>query len=219
MSTDEPPTLTTGTLRVQQMPRWYTGRSELIMVAGVLALAVALTVGTATMQVPEGTAFPGPQFFPTLVVVFLYGVGIALGVEVLRSTRRPHVADDPTEISDEMLQDLGGLDATSELRVVSPEDVAPVDGLPTADAAARGRIDWRTLGVTLAALAVFIVVLPFVGWLISAAALFWTISWAFGSRRPLMDVAVGVIMSSVVQLAFGAGLGLALPVGFLEGVL
>jgi putative tricarboxylic transport membrane protein len=212
MSAHEPPTLTTGTLRVQRMPRWYTGRSELIIVAGVLALATTLAIGTVTMEVPEGVAFPGPQFFPTLVTVFLYAVGVALAIDVLRTTRRSHVADDPTEISNEMLEDFGAIDATSEIRVVSPEDVAVPE--PTAPA----RIDWRTVGITVAALAAFIVVLPLVGWIIAAAALFWTIAWAFGSRRPLLDIGVGVIISSVVQLAFGAGLGLNLPAGFLEGV-
>ena len=73
--------------------------------------------------------------------------------------------------------------------------------------------------ITIGALAGFILVLPFVGWLLSAAALFWVIAWAFGSRRPLMDIAIGVIMSASVQLAFGAGLGLSLPAGFLEGIL
>jgi putative tricarboxylic transport membrane protein len=34
-----------------------------------------------------------------------------------------------------------------------------------------------------------------------------------------MDIAIAVIISSVVQLAFGAGLGLSLPAGFLGGIL
>ena len=79
-------------------------------------------------------------------------------------------------------------------------------------------VDWRTLGITVAALAGFIAVLPVLGWILSAAALFWVISWAFGSRRPLLDIGVSVIVSSLVQLAFGAGLGLSLPAGILEGL-
>jgi putative tricarboxylic transport membrane protein len=211
VSVHEPPATTTGTLRVQRTPRWYTGRSELIIVAGVFLLAALLTWGTITMEVPDGSAFPGPQFFPILVVIFLYGVAVALAIDVLRNPRRAHVADDPTEISNEMLEDFGGVDATSEIRVVSPEDVAGADG-PAA------KIDWRTVGIVVAALAGFIVILPIVGWLLSAAALFWVISYAFGSTRPLMDVAISVIVSSVVQLAFGAGLGLSLPAGILEGL-
>ncbi|KSU52053.1 tripartite tricarboxylate transporter TctB family protein [Microbacterium enclense] len=206
----EPSTLTTGSLRVQRTPRWYTGRSELVVVAGVFVLASFMTYGTATMQVPADVAFPGPQFFPMLVSGFLWLAGIGLLIEVLRTSRRSHVADDPVEISNEMLEDLGAIDETGEIRVVSPEDVASTS--------APAAIDWRTLGITVAGLAAFIVVLPVLGWIISAAALFWVISWAFGSRRPLLDIGVSVIVSSLVQLAFGAGLGLSLPAGILEGL-
>jgi putative tricarboxylic transport membrane protein len=208
----EPPPLTTGTLRAIRRPRWYTGRSELIIVGGVYALAVALTIGIVTMEVPGEVAFPGPQFFPTLVAILLYVVATALAVDILRTTRRTHVADDPTEISNDMLEDLGAIDATSEIRVVSPEDAAVPEPVEPA------RIDWRTLGITVAGLAGFILILPFAGWIVSAAALFWVISWAFGSRRPLLDIGIGVIISSIIQLAFGAGLGLTLPAGFLEGI-
>lgn len=118
------PSTTTEKLRVERMTRWYTGRSELFVAAGVLALAGVLAYGTATMEIPGEVDWPGPQFFPTIVTVFLAVVGVALAVDVLRPKRRSHVADDPTEISDEMLQDLGGIDSTSELRVVSPEEMA-----------------------------------------------------------------------------------------------
>ncbi|MBD8207690.1 tripartite tricarboxylate transporter TctB family protein [Microbacterium sp. CFBP 8790] len=169
-----------------------------------------MTHGTVTMQVPADVAVPGPQFFPMLVSGFLWLAGVGLLVEVLRTTRRSHVADDPVEISNEMLEDLGAIDETGEIRVVSPEDVA--------SSSAPARVDWRTLGITVVSLAAFIVVLPVLGWLLSAAALFWVLSWAFGSRRPLLDVGVSVIVSSLVQLAFGAGLGLSLPAGILEGL-
>jgi len=203
--------LNTSTLRAQSVPRWYTGRSELFVAAGVILVAVLLTVGTVTMTVPEEAAFPGPQFFPTIVAAFLYIVGIALAIEVLATRRRSHVADDPTEISDQMLAGLGALDATSEIRVVSPEELVP-------EVSHQPRIDWRTLGITVGALVVFILLLPILGWLIMSAALFWTIAWAFGSRRPLFDIAVAALVAAFTQLAFGAALGLALPAGILGGV-
>lgn len=205
------PNPSTGTLRAQRLPRWHTGRGELWVAVGVIALAAALAVGTATMDVPEGVAAPGPQFFPALVSVFLLAVGVTLAVDVLRTSRRAHVAEDPTEISHEMLEDLGGIDATSELRVVSPEDVAVAGGN-------TGAVDWRTLGMVVGGLAVFIVVLPLLGWLISSAALFWLIARAFGSSRPLFDIGLAALIAGVVQLAFSAGLGLTLPAGILEGV-
>lgn len=227
MSTREPSTLTTGTLRVQRMPRWFTGRSELFVAAAVIVLAVSMTIGVVTMEVPDGTAFPGPQFFPIIVTIFLYGVGLALAIVVMASPRRVHATGETTEVSTEMLEDLGSLDETSEIRVVSPADMMAAlesgrgEGAPpAADAVAQGPVgvDWKTLGITVAAIAGFIVVLPVVGWLISAAALFWVLAWAFGSTRPLFDIGLAVIISSVVQLAFGLGLGLSLPAGIMEGL-
>lgn len=203
-----PPTSTT--LRAMQVPRWHTGRGELAVAAAVLVLATVVLIGTVTMEVPEGSSFPGPQFFPSIVVLLLYVVGIALGIEVLRHPRRSHVAGDPTEISNEMLEDLGGVDDTAEVRVVSPEDdVSTEHNIAT--------FDWRTFGVVVGAFAGFALLLPFVGWLIMAAVLFWVIAWAFGSRRPLFDIAVAALVSALSQLAFSAGLGLALPAGILEG--
>lgn len=201
----------TAAVRAQRRPRWYTGRSELIVVAGLLVIAAGMTVGIVTMEVPEGTAFPGPQFFPTLVAGFLFTVAVALGVTVLVSPRRAHLADESTEVSTDMLEDLGRLDQTSEIRVVAP-DAARVGA-----SAAATRVDVVTVVLTVLAIAAFILLLPVLGWLLSAAGLFWSLTRIFGSRRPLFDIAVGVIVSSIVQLAFGAGLGLSLPAGILEG--
>lgn len=216
MSVNEPSTLTTGSLRIARTPRWYTGRSELIVVAGVYALAIWMTVGTVTMEVPEGAAQPGPQFFPWIVTIFLYAVATALAIEVIARPARAHALGEMYEVSEDLLEDLGDIDTTSEIRVLAPEETAP--GPATAEAEGRGHIDWKTLGITTAGLVVFIFILEPIGWLISAAFLFWVLSWAFGSKRPLFDIGVAFIMSSGIQLAFGAGLGLALPAGFLEGM-
>lgn len=201
---------TTTTLRSQSIPRWHTGRSELFVAAGVLVIAALITVGIVNMEVPEGVASPGPKFFPIIVVILLYAVGVGLAIEVLRSPRRTHVAEDPTEISDEMLADIGSLDQTAEIRVVAPEAQIPA-------VSHEPRIDWKTLAIVVAALVAFILLLPILGWLISSAALFWVVSWAFGSKRPLFDIAVAAIFASLTQLAFSAGLGLPLPAGILEG--
>jgi putative tricarboxylic transport membrane protein len=54
---------------------------------------------------------------------------------------------------------------------------------------------------------------------VAAAVLFWGVAYALGSRRPLFDVSVALVMSSVIQLTFGYLLGLNLPAGFLAGVM
>jgi putative tricarboxylic transport membrane protein len=40
-----------------------------------------------------------------------------------------------------------------------------------------------------------------------------------GSRRPVFDLSIALVMSSLIQLIFGTLLGLNLPAGFLEGVI
>ncbi|MBB1028013.1 tripartite tricarboxylate transporter TctB family protein, partial [Dietzia sp. DQ11-38-2] len=79
-------------------------------------------------------------------------------------------------------------------------------------------VDYRTTGIVIAGLVGFAILLQPVGWLITSSALFWIVSRALGSRRPVFDIAVSVIFASVIQIAFSAGLGLGLPAGILEGV-
>jgi putative tricarboxylic transport membrane protein len=191
--------------------RWLTGRSELVVSVLVLGLAVFLTVGTVTMDVPEGSGTPGPQFFPTIVAVLLYVLAVLLAVQVIRAPRVVD-GDNSVGLSADLLRDIGDIDTTSEIRVVR-DSVRPVT---------RRRIDatdWRTTGFVFGALIVFVLILQPVGWLLSAAALFWLIARALGSRRPVFDIGVALIFSSFIQLAFSAGLGLNLPSGILTGVL
>jgi putative tricarboxylic transport membrane protein len=191
--------------------RWLTGRSELVVSVLVLGLAVFLTVGTVTMDVPEGSGTPGPQFFPTIVAVLLYVLAVLLAVQVIRAPRVVD-GDNTVGLSADLLRDIGDIDTTSEIRVVR-DSVRPVT---------RRRIDatdWRTTGFVFGALIGFVLILQPVGWLLSAAALFWAIARALGSRRPVFDIGVALIFSSFIQLAFSAGLGLNLPSGILTGVL
>ncbi|MEE2043017.1 tripartite tricarboxylate transporter TctB family protein [Nocardiopsis tropica] len=80
------------------------------------------------------------------------------------------------------------------------------------------RIDWRCLGIVVATMTVFIAILQPVGWLLSAALLFFGIAYALGSRRLLFDAVLSLTFSSLIQLAFVAGLGLNLPAGILGGI-
>jgi putative tricarboxylic transport membrane protein len=79
--------------------------------------------------------------------------------------------------------------------------------------------DWRTVGTLIGGVVAFVLLLEHLGWIISAAALFWLVAYALGSRRPVFDIGVGLLFSSIIQLAFGAALGLSLPSGFIGGIL
>ena len=75
------------------------------------------------------------------------------------------------------------------------------------------RTDWKaTAAVTTAFLAFALALVP-LGWILAGTILFWGVARGLGSRRPLFDVLVALGMSSAIQLAFSAGLGLSLPPG------
>ncbi|ASU77875.1 tripartite tricarboxylate transporter TctB family protein [Actinopolyspora erythraea] len=79
--------------------------------------------------------------------------------------------------------------------------------------------DRKPLLLTAASLVVHLALLRTAGWIVAGALLFWGVSCALGSEHRLRDLGISVIVSSAVQLAFSAGLGLSLPSGLLLEVL
>lgn len=55
-----------------------------LMALVVLGVAVYLTVGLVTMQVPSTAKPPGPKVFPTIITLLSYVVGLTLLVQSLR---------------------------------------------------------------------------------------------------------------------------------------
>ncbi|MCI9887011.1 tripartite tricarboxylate transporter TctB family protein [Micrococcales bacterium 31B] len=198
---------------------YFKGRSEVGVAALLAAIGVLLAIGTFTMDV-AGDEGIGPQFFPYLVAALLVGVGIALGAQVLLRRGAPAREDDlvPTnEFSTDMLEDLAGehhhadgAGGAGGTRASGPGTAT----LPAREKTYATHTDWRTVGLVVAGLAAFAALLNVLGFVLAAAGLFWLVCFAFGSKRPIFDIAVGVIVSSILQLAFGLGLGLALPAGF-----
>lgn len=183
---------------------FWAGRSELIVVALVLSVAVFLTVNTITMDV-AGDSVPGPQFFPTIICVLLYVMAGALAFQILR---RP--ADRAGTLDDGTGPDADG-DATAADRTADVE--------PAKSARPKTYTDWKTVGLLVGSIVLFILLLPIAGWILSAAFLFWMVCFALGSKRRLFDASLAILFASAIQLAFNALLGLNLPSGFLEGVL
>jgi putative tricarboxylic transport membrane protein len=57
------------------------------------------------------------------------------------------------------------------------------------------------------------------GFVLASTVLFCCVTRAFGSRRLLLDVALGLVFTGIVFVVFVHGLGLSLPVGWLwEGI-
>ncbi|MCS5478704.1 tripartite tricarboxylate transporter TctB family protein [Corynebacterium sp. YIM 101645] len=188
---------------------WFSGRSELGFVALILVVATGLLLGTLGMEV-LGQSRPGPQFFPVVVAIILYAAAIAITVSVVTRPTLPDGEPHPGRgnFSADLLIDISD---------VGEERVRRRYSKYTDDYATYS--DWRTVGMVVGGIVLFILILHPVGWILSATALFWIVARALGSRRPLIDLGVALLFASVIQLAFNAGLGLPLPPGFLEGLL
>jgi putative tricarboxylic transport membrane protein len=81
------------------------------------------------------------------------------------------------------------------------------------------KVDWRTIGLLIAAFAVNAVLIEPLGWVISGALLFWGSAFALGNRHHIRGLAIGVALSLVTFYAFAVGLGVNLPAGILQGIL
>ncbi|NJQ07312.1 tripartite tricarboxylate transporter TctB family protein [Streptomyces lonarensis] len=205
------------------------------MPALLLVAGVVLAIGTFTMDVPSGVASPGPQMFPAFISVACLVFAVLLAVDVLRKP-------EPEQVAARTAPATGGTAA----RTAEPTTATP-DGQATAPAATPDRDTTAVGGATAAGetsavggaaveeplrirsnrpavlglvgtVIVFIALLVPLGWIIAGALLFWGVARTLGSRRPVFDIFVAVAMSSSIQLAFSAGLGLNLPPGILAGV-
>lgn len=170
---------------------FWQGRGALVIASLIFALAVYLTVGILTMDVPDSAEAPGPKFYPTILAVGSYLLAVLLAIDTVR---RPQ-SDTP--------------------------DIAPDADEETAAAtaaAAAAPTDAKAVAISVAAFLVFALILQPIGWLLSAAVLFWVMSMALGAQRRLLSLGIGLVLSSAVQVAFSMGLGLTLPAGILGGI-
>lgn len=82
------------------------------------------------------------------------------------------------------------------------EDVDPTAGT-----------DWVTLAKLTGFVIAHIVLIGIVGWMLAAAILFGGVAWSLGAKRWWVALLVGLALAAVIQLVFGTGLGLSLPLG------
>nr|WP_269436875.1 tripartite tricarboxylate transporter TctB family protein [Arthrobacter gengyunqii] len=162
----------------------------------VAGISTYLLVGILTMNVPHGAASPGPKFFPGLIAAGGYVLAILLAVDTLRHPSPP----------------------TAPVYEYGDDAEAQALAQERASVSYRTYSDWKALGTAFAGFLAFAILIEPLGWILAAALLFWAVAHAVGSRRPLFDISVALVLSSLIQLAFGAGLGLNLPAGILGGI-
>lgn len=170
---------------------------SLVMPVILAAFATYFLVGIAVMDVPEGTMFPGPGFFPGLIAAGLYLFAVLLAVAAVKQKRRDAKAA-----------------AERDLAIVEGR-IDPSGGADADEGDDRGRLVWSSLAWIVLGFAGFALTLELLGWIIGAAALFWCVARGFGERRYIASAVVGLAASSVAYIAFDMMLGLSLPSGIL----
>jgi putative tricarboxylic transport membrane protein len=74
-------------------------------------------------------------------------------------------------------------------------------------------LDWPAVGLVSAGLVLQMLILEWVGWIVAAVLLFMLTARAFGSRRLLLDLAIGLGLGVLTFAVFSYGLDLSLPAG------
>jgi putative tricarboxylic transport membrane protein len=169
----------------------HLSRGALVVPAILAALGVFLTYGTLTMQVVGDGGLFGPTTMPWIVAILCYVVAALLAFDILRP--RPEF-DAAAGSGDGDAEDSAG-DAPADTGVNAPAVLTAVGGV-----------------------AAFIVVLPHLGWILSATGLFVAVAAALGNRRWPATALGGLAVSSAVQIVFSMLLGISLPAGFVGGI-
>lgn len=73
--------------------------------------------------------------------------------------------------------------------------------------------DWKRLGVLLIALVIFALIVPFLGYVVSATLLYAVTASVLGAPDKPRTLAYGFIVATLVFLLFDVGIGITLPAG------
>ncbi|MEU6698860.1 tripartite tricarboxylate transporter TctB family protein [Pseudonocardia sp. NPDC046786] len=170
----------------------HLSRGALVVPAILAGLGIFLVYGTVTMEVVGDGGLFGPTTMPWIVAVLCFVVAALLAFDILRP--RPEYDTPAAGAADGSAGDSGEAGPAAPDGVNVPAVLTAVGGV-----------------------AGFIIVLPFLGWILSATGLFTAVAVALGNRRWPGIVLGGLAVSSAVQVVFSALLGISLPSGFVGG--
>jgi putative tricarboxylic transport membrane protein len=179
----------------------HLSRAALIVPAVLVALGIFLVVGTVSMDVVGSGGLFGPTAMPWAVAVLCFVVAAALAVDILRP--RPEYDGPSGSPSTPVETDT---DTDTDTDAVEP------DAEPEPET-----FNARAVGIAIGAVAGFIVVLTWLGWILSATLLFAAVAVALGNRKYPTCLLVGLAVASTIQIVFSGMLGISLPAGFVGG--
>ena len=167
--------------------------AEIILGLGIAALGAFILYEAQAIHVIPIYAKVGPKDIPILVGAILALLGLALAWQGWRAKPAPQL-DPPT------VMDAPG----------SKLDAPGTGGDAT---------DWIPVVAIAVGLIQQILLFELLGFVPTAAILFFCVSFGFGSRRYLRDIIIAIALAVVAYVGFVHALGLHLPAGILGGVL
>jgi putative tricarboxylic transport membrane protein len=167
--------------------------AEIILGLGIAALGAFILYESQTIRVIPIYAKVGPKVIPILVGAILALLGVALAWQGWRA------------------RSAARLDLSAVIDAPGSKLDAPGTG--------GGPIDWMPLAAIGIGLVQQILLFEFLGFVPTAAILFFCVAFGFGSRRYLRDAIIAIALAVVAYVGFVHALGLNLPAGILGGVL
>jgi putative tricarboxylic transport membrane protein len=172
------------------------GRADLVAGGLLIALGVGILVGVPGIETSFVTDPLGPKFFPTLLAGALIALSLALVVRGGLAVRRERLERMPRDGS------MGP--ERSDLAVAAPDLTTQV-----------GTGSNRRVLLLISAMAIYVTVLPWIGYGISSFVFFMAVLAIAGERRPARLIVQAGAVTVVLALLFGGILGIELPGGFL----
>lgn len=217
----------------------HLSRGALVVPAILVALGIFLLYGTLTMEVVGDGGLFGPTTMPWIVAVLCFVVAAGLAFDILRP--RPEydgaaagtapaavpaggagaaaggAGDDASAATGHTGVGRGspggtGSDGTAAAGTGSDGEASGDAGADAPDA-----VNATAVLTAVGGVAAFIVVLPWLGWILAATGLFTALAAALGNRRWFPVVLAGLALASAIQVVFSGLLGISLPAGFVGG--
>jgi putative tricarboxylic transport membrane protein len=175
------------------MPMERRAAAEIILGLGIAALGAFILYESQAIRVIPIYAKVGPRDIPMMVGGILALLGLVLAWQGLRARPAPRL--DPPAVMDAPGSKLD----------------APGTGGDTTD--------WIPVVAIAVGLIQQILLFEFLGFVPTAAILFFCVAYGFGSRRYVRDIVIAIALAVAAYAGFMHALGLNLPAGILGGVL
>lgn len=158
------------------------------IVLGVITILFSVFFLIYTLQIPEArsSSIIGPAGWPTIILTFMLIMGILQIVKSVRETKKvTNKSEEDTSLNEELPQ-------------VEGKDNEKVSGS-----------HWYVL----AAIALYILLLPIVGFLVVTPILFLFLAWLFGMRKKIHLISTTLVSYIIFILLFIYALNIPFPRG------